>query len=164
MISSPTPSSAQPVSGLPLALAYVLDAHNIGCLIRPFDETTTRRATFSTAIQEHGVVIRTRQIVVVTTDGGECVVRWRAGTVGVIDAMENGAITLDIGYRTVTIPERDERPDDERAPLVIGARVLLRGTPIEQAAIVDTFHDSELAHPQRLREHVLRAMGRHTGA
>ena len=77
---------------------------------------------------------------------------WRIGTVGAIEGIAEGKVTLNLGYRTVTILYRDERPEAEHTPaLVVGDRVLLRGSPIERAAITDVLKDGELSHPERLR-------------
>ena len=138
-----------------LALAYVVDAHNVGCLVRLVGERTAQQAHYSAAIQQHGVVIRACHIVVVAPRDDTLEVVWRIGTVGAIERIAEGKVALNLGYRTVTIPYRDVRPEAERAPaLGVGDRVLLRGTPIEHAAIEDALRGGELVHPERLRAHV----------
>lgn len=143
-------------------LAYVEDSHNVGCLVRFVGETTRRRAHFSRAIQENGVVIRTGHIVVVDPTRDPIEVTWRAGTLGTVEAVSAEEVTVNLGYRVLTLPLRDERPEAERErPIAIGDRVLLRGSPIEQTAITDVFWNGELAHPERLRAAVERALDRH---
>jgi hypothetical protein len=135
-----------------LALAYVVDAHNIGCVVRFIGDHATHRARYSDAIQQSGVVIRTCHMVAVDQRDDSPEVVWRLGTVGTIETVAEGQVTLNLGYRTVTILHRDERPEAEHMPaLVVGDRVLLRGSPIERAAITDVLRDNELAHPERLR-------------
>jgi hypothetical protein len=74
-----------------------------------------------------------------------------------------GKITVNLGYRTTTIPYRDERPAGERASaLVVGDRVSLTGSPIEHAAVADIVVDGELAHPERLQAYVERAIAQRT--
>lgn len=145
----------------PFTLAYVVDATNISCLVRLIGEPAARRARYSTKIQAGGVVIRPCHLVGVAERDGELEVVWRAGTVGRVMELSDGKLTLDLGYRVVTIPYQDTRPAAERAmPPAIGERVLLRGRPIEQAAVIDSFHDGELAHPERLRAHIVQASAR----
>lgn len=144
-----------------LALAYVVDANNIGCLVRPVGEQAAQKAQYSAAIQQHGVVIRACHMVVVAPRGGALEVVWRIGTIGTVERIAEGKVTLNLGYRTVTVPYRDERPEAERAPaLGVGDRVLLRGRLIEHAAVVDVLDDGELAHPERLRAHIEEVVAR----
>ena len=145
-----------------LVLAYVEDAHNVGCLVRVFGEQETRRAQYSAAIQQNGVVIRTCHVIVVDLRRDPLEVVWRIGTGGVVEAIGQGKITLNLGYRTLTIPLKDGRPEDERSrPITTGDRVLLQGRPIEQAEVRDIFVDGELAHPERLRGHLERVVEQH---
>jgi len=135
-----------------LALAYVEDAHNVGCLVRLVGQVSVHRATYSEAIQQNGVVIRTCHVVVVDQDAVPLQVVWRIGTLGTILEIYPARVTLSLGYRNVTIPLRDSRPATERErDLAIGDRVLLRGSPIEQAAITDVLQEEELAHPEALQ-------------
>lgn len=141
-----------PLDIQPLALAYVVDAHNIGCVVRFVGDHATHRARYSQAIQQSGVVIRPCHMVAVDQRGDSPEAVWRLGTVGTIEAIAEGKVTLNLGYRTVTILHRDERLEAEHTPaLVVGDLVLLRGSPIERAAITDVLRDGELAHPERLR-------------
>jgi hypothetical protein len=92
---------------------------------------------------------------------GSLEVIWRVGTIGRVEALADGQITLDLGYRTLTIPYLDERPTDERAtPPSVGERVLLRGKAVEQSPIMDTCHDGELAHLDRLRARVAQSLAK----
>jgi hypothetical protein len=113
---------------------------------------SVHRATYSEAIQQNGVVIRACHIVVVDQDTIPLQVVWRIGTLGTIVEIYPARVTLNLGYRNVTIPRRDSRPPAERErDLVVGDRVLLRGSPIEQAAITDVLHEGELDSPDRLQ-------------
>jgi hypothetical protein len=146
----------------PVTLAYVEDSHNVGCVVRFVGETATHRAHFSAAIQEHGVVIRTGHVVVVDQGRDPFEVIWRAGTLATVAAVDGGQLTVNLGYRTLTLPLRDERPEAERArPIAAGDRVLLRGSPFEQTAVTDVVVDGELAHPERLRAAVGHALSQH---
>jgi hypothetical protein len=139
-------------TGQHLALAYVEDAHNVGCLVRFVGQVSVHRATYSEAIQDGGVVIRTCHVVVVDQDAVPLQVVWRIGTLGTILELYPAQVTLTLGYRNVTIPLRDSRPAEERErDLAVGDQVLLRGSPIEQATIADVLREGELAHPERLR-------------
>jgi hypothetical protein len=135
-----------------LALAYVEDAHNVGCLVRFVGQVSVHRATYSEAIQQNGVVIRACHVVAVDQDAVPLRVVWRIGTLGTILEIYPARVTLGLGYRNVTIPLRDSRPPAERErDLAIGDRVLLRGSPIEQATITDVLLEGELAHPEALQ-------------
>jgi hypothetical protein len=150
-----------PLDAAHLALAYVDDAHNLGCTVRVFGEEARRRARYSTAIQEGGVVIRACHLVAVDLSHGPLEVVWRVGTRGTVERLEGDQVTLDLGYRRLTIPVRDERPEEERrTPLAVGDSVLLQGSPVEEARIMDVLVNGELAHPERLQAHVLRAIER----
>jgi preprotein translocase subunit YajC len=141
-------------------LAYVVDATNVGCVVRPIGHPTTSRASYSSEIQQHGVVIRTCHVVVVEPRDGSFEVTWRAGTIGTVERIADGKITVNLGYRTLTILYRDARPENEQrsAALAPGDRVLLTGSPIERAYIADIVRDGELTHPERLRVHVQLAL------
>jgi hypothetical protein len=128
MQASPAPSQdvQQPT------LALVVDAHNIGCVVRFIGERTTHRAQYAEAIQQHGVVIRTGHLGVVDRRHEPLAVMWRtASSVATVEVIANGHITLNLGYRQV------------------GDRVLLNGSLLEQAAITDVLIDGELSHPER---------------
>lgn len=141
-----------------LTLAYVEDAHNVGCFVRLEGERAVRRAHYSRAIQEGGVVIRSGHVVAVDEKSEPPEVVWRLGTCGTVVRADGSEVTLDLGYaghRQLTIPLRDERPEEERSvPLAAGDAVLLRGSPIGDARVTDVFADGEVAHPERLRERV----------
>ena len=147
-----------------LTLAYVEDAHNVGCFVRLEGESTLRRTHYSQAIQEGGVVIRAGHVVAVDEGSEPPEVIWRLGTRGALLRVDGGEVTLDLGYaghRQLTIPLRDERPEEERKTrLAAGDTVLLRGSPIEDARVVDVFTGGEVAHPERLRERVARVSER----
>jgi hypothetical protein len=144
-----------------LTLAYVEDAHNVGCLVRFVGQVSVHRATYSEAIQQNGVVIRTCHLVVVDQDTVPPQVVWRIGTLGTILEIYPARVTLNLGYRNVTIPLRDSRPAAERErDLAVGDRVLLRGSPIEQATITDVLHEGELAHPEGLQAALEKAVER----
>lgn len=144
-----------------LALAYVEDAHNVGCIVRVFSEGTPQRARYSAAIQEGGVVIRTCHMVAVDRGRDPLEVVWRIGAWGTIERLEGDLVTLDLEYRRLTIPVHDERLEEERStPLAVGDSVLLQGSPLEEARITDVFVNGELAHPERLQAHVNRAIER----
>lgn len=132
-------------------LALVVDAHNIGCVVRFIGERTTHRAQYAEAIQQHGIVIRTGHLVVVDRRHDPLAVVWRtASTVATVEALADGRITLDLGYRTLETLFIDERPAEERArPIQVGDRVLLNGSPLERAAITDVLIDGEFSHPER---------------
>ena len=135
-----------------LALCYIEDAHNVGCFVRPVSERERHRANYSPAIQQHSVVIRTCHMVVVDRSRDPFEVIWRIGTLATVDLIDDSSVTLNLGYRTLTIPLQDDRPAVERErPITVGDRVLLRGHPIEQAAIADILVDGELLHPERLQ-------------
>jgi hypothetical protein len=134
-----------------LALCYVEDAHNVGCFVRPIGEREQHRAHYSTDIQQHGVVIRTGHMVIVDRSRDPFEVIWRIGTLATVEHIDGSTVTLNLGYRTLTIPLNDERPLAERTrPITAGDRVLLRGRPIEQAAIADIVEGGDLLHPERL--------------
>ena len=150
-----------PMESSPLALAYVEDAHNVGCIVRVLGEEAPRRAWYSAAIQEGGVVIRACHMVAVDRGRDPLEVVWRVGTRGTIERLEGDQVTLDLGYRRLTIPVRDERPEEERStPLAVDDSVLLQGSPLEEVRITDVFVNGELAHPWRLQAHVIRAIAR----
>lgn len=151
----------RPLDAQHLALAYVVDAHNMGCVVRFVGEHATHRARYSAAIQHNGVVIRSCHMVVVDQRGESLEVIWRIGTIGTVEAIRDGHVTVNLGYRTLAILYRDERPEAERAQAIApGTRVLLRGSPIEQAAVSDVLRDGELAHPERLRAHLEKVVER----
>jgi hypothetical protein len=132
-------------------LAYVVDAHNVGCLVRIAGESSTRRAEYSEAIQQHGVVIRSCHLVIVDESASPLQVIWRLGTIGTVLTLDAGMLTLDLGYRRITIPFQDQRhPEEQARQLVSGDRVLLRGSPLDQAAVIDVLSAGELSHPDRL--------------
>lgn len=148
-----------PADGQRLALAYVEDSHNIGCLVRFAGAEAAQRAHFSDAIQQHGVVIRTGHVVLADRNRDPVEVVWRVGTLGTVEAVDAGQLTVNLGYRQVSLPLRDERTEAERTrPIAVGDRVLLRGSPIEQAAVSDVVVGGELAHPERLRATVEQAL------
>jgi hypothetical protein len=135
-----------------LELAYVEDAHNVGCLVRLVGTTTAERAHYSAAIQQNGVVIRSCHVVVVDRRSTPLEVIWRIGTIATVETIGAGEVTLDLGYRRLTSPYQDERPEPERSsPLAVGDRVFLRGSLGERATITDTVTDGELRHPDALR-------------
>ena len=144
-----------------LALAYVEDSHNVRCIVRVLGEEAPRRARYSAAIQEGGVVIRACHMVAVDRGRDPLEVVWRVGTRGTTARLQGDHVTLDLGYRRLTIPVRDERPEEERnTPLAVGDSVLLQGSPLEEARITDVFVNGELAHPERLQAHVIGAIER----
>ncbi len=63
-----------------LALAYVVDAHNVGCLVRLAGDQSTQQAKYSPAIQQNGVVIRTCHLVLVDQRATPLEVVWRTGS------------------------------------------------------------------------------------
>jgi hypothetical protein len=143
------------------ALAYVNDAHNVGCIVRLVGDTALHRAHYAPDIQQHGVVIRPCHMVIVDRSRDPFEVVWRIGTVGTVDGASDGQVTVNLGYRTLTLPLNDARPPEEQAHAIqAGDRVLLRGRPIEQAAVVDTFQGAELAHPERLERYIQPAVER----
>lgn len=161
------PATHQPtLATQPLMLAYAVDATNVGCLVRIVGERACRLARYSEAIQSHGVVIRTGHLVVVTPDKAPSaetplVIVWRAGTIGSIERITNGKLSLNLGYRTVEMPYRDERPQAEQAVAIeVGEQVLLRGSPIERAVVTDTLRDGELSHPERILTRIRKRLGR----
>jgi hypothetical protein len=136
-----------------LTLCYVEDAHNVGCFVRPVGERERHRAHYSTAIQRHGVVIRACHMVVVDRSRDPLEVIWRIGTLGTVERIDGSEVTLNLGHRTLAIPLKDDRSATEQArPPAVGDRVLLRGSPIEQAAITDILEGGEVLHPERLQE------------
>lgn len=149
---SPSQNASAP---RPLILAYVDDAHNLGCLVRIDGDLTPRRAHFSRAVQHAGVVIRAGHVVAVDLECDPPEVVWRFGMHTGVLRVEGDVVTVDLGYpnhRQVTLPLRDERPEAERAtPLAAGADVLLRGKLAEGPRITDVFAGGTLAHPERLR-------------
>ena len=156
------PNVSTPLNVHTYILAYIVDAHNVGCVIRPLGETSALRATYSATIQENGVVIRLCHLVVVDRRSDPLEVVWRIGTAGEIEGIGDGDITLNLGYRTVVIPLVDSRPEAERIahPISVGDTVVLRGSPIEHAAVVDTFVGDEVAHPERLHAVMVHAIQR----
>jgi len=153
-----------PTQAVTLVLAYVEDATNVGARVRLLGEAAARPAQYSTAIQQHGVVIRAGHMVVVETTLDPLEIVWRLGTRGAIEAIAGLYVTLNLGDRTITIPIDDRRPDDERQahPLAIGETVLLQGSPLEQSAIIDLVVNGEPAHPDRLRAQLERIVARLT--
>jgi hypothetical protein len=142
-------------------LAYVVDAHNVGCLVRFVGESSTQRAQYSEAIQQHGVVIRSGHLVIVDESSSPLQVIWRLGTIGAVESLALGMLTLDLGYRSITIPFQDQRqPGERRRQPAAGDRVLLRGSPLEQATVVDVLTDGELSHPERLLAAALDVIGK----
>jgi hypothetical protein len=130
----------------------VADAHNVGCLVRLVGTTTTERAHYSMAIQQNGVVIRSCHVVVVDRSKSPLEVIWRIGTIGTIEAISAEEVTLELGYRTLTSPYVDERPETDRSlSLAVGDRVFVRGHLGEQVAIIDMVSDGELRHSGDLR-------------
>jgi hypothetical protein len=145
-------AGAIPLDSQQPLLAYVVDAHKVGCLVRFVGERASHRARYSDEIQQNGVVIRNCHIVAVAGSGESQEVIWRLGTIGTVEEIAGEKIIVDLGYRVVTIPYQDERPVSEQAAaLGAGDRVLLRGSPLENATITDTLGDGELAHPERLQ-------------
>ena len=137
-----------------LALASVKDAHNQGAIVRVIGEAETTKALYDAYLQSSGVVIRTCHLVVVDRSRDPWEIIWRIATRGLVHAIDAQMLTLDLGYRVVTIPLRDGRPDSEiNVPLTVGTEVLLQGK-LEQAIVSDIFLDGELAHPERLRAHL----------
>ena len=156
-MSAPTQTST-------LVLAYVDDATNVGARVRLQGEAAARPAQYSTAIQQHGVVIRAGHMVVVDTSLDSLEIVWRIGTRGTIEAIAAPNVTLNFGYRPITMPIDDRRPDNERQahPLASGETVLLQGSPLEQSAIIDLVVNGELAHPDRLHAQLERIAARLT--
>jgi hypothetical protein len=145
-----------------LSLAYVEDAHNQGCLVRLLGERIVREAHFSPQIQHNGVVIRACHIVVVDVRHDPLDIVWRIGTRGAIEHINDEHVTVNLGYRRLTIPVRDARPDEERTqPLAVGEVVLLQGGSLEQATISDIVVEGELVHPERLQAHLDAVISRH---
>jgi hypothetical protein len=144
-----------------LALAYVEDAHNVGCLVRFVGQVSVHRATYSEAILDSGVVIRACHVVVVDQDTVPPQVVWRIGTLGTILEIYPAQVTLNLGYRNVTIPLRHSRLAAERErELAVGDRVLLRGSPIERATITDVLREGELGSPEGLQATLEMVAGR----
>lgn len=157
-----TPVETQHLDMGQLALAYVAEAHNIGAIVRALGEQDTRRAHYSDAIQRAGVVIRPCHVVVIDRAQDPPVIIWRIGTRGRVMAIANDTITLDLGHQRVTLPLRDERPEDERGTaLAPGEEVLLRGSLSDVAVVFDRFDGAELAHPERLRAALADIVARH---
>ena len=76
--------------------------------------------------------------------------------------MENGNVTLDLGYQRLTAPLLDARPADEQAtPLAVGDEVLLWGSLQEQAKVVDRIVNGQPAHPERLQAALPQMIARH---
>jgi hypothetical protein len=145
-----------------LALATVADAHNIGAIVRPLGERATQRAQYSDAIQRAGVVIRPCHVVVIDRAQDPPIIIWRIGTRGRVTALTDDTITLDLGHQRLTLPFRDNRPEDERATaLAAGDDVLLRGPLTEVATVFDRFDGDEPAHPERLRALLAGVVARH---
>ena len=143
-----------------LELAYVVDAHNVGCLVRLVGATAIERAHYSPAIQQNGVVIRSCHLVVVDQSKSPLEVIWRLGTIATIEAISAGEVTLDLGYRKLATPYVDERPEPNRSlPLGVGDRLFVRGHLGERAAITDTVTDGELRHSGELRGLLKRVAG-----
>jgi hypothetical protein len=136
------------------ALATVEDAHNQGARVRIFGETQAARALYDADLQSSGVVVRTCHLVVVDQSRDPWEIIWRIGTRGTIRAIDDQSLTLDLGYRIITVPLRDGRPESEKSPpLTAGIEVLLQGK-LEQAVVADVFINGEPAHPERLRAHL----------
>jgi hypothetical protein len=153
----------KPLDPSHLALAYVDDAHNVGCLVRVVGEAAARRAQYSAGIQTGGVVIRTCHLVIVDRGRDPLEVVWRIGTRGIVERLEGDQVTLDLGYRRLSISLCDARPAEERStPLAVGDRVLLQGSPLEEARVTDVFIDGALAHPERLQAQLAGVIARRT--
>lgn len=134
-----------------LQLASVNDAHNQGARVQVLGEAHTAQASYDANLQMGGVVIRPCHLVIVDTARQPWEIVWRIGTRGIVRALDEQTLTLDLGYRSITLPLDDRRPDDEKlhAPLAVGMEVLLRGK-LEGASVADIFLDGEPAHPERL--------------
>lgn len=106
------------------ALATVEDAHNQGATVRVIGETQTARAIYEARLQGGGVVIRTCHLVVVDRSRDPWEITWRFSTRGTIRAIDAQTLTLDLGYRVVTIPLHDGRPASETGvPLTVGSLI-----------------------------------------
>jgi hypothetical protein len=141
---------SNPINPAVLAIASVEDAHNQGALVRVLGETQRTRALYDAVLQSSGVVIRACHLVVVDRSRDPWEIIWRIGTRGIVCAIGGQMLTLDLGYRVLTIPLQDERPDRDSRPLAVSDEVLLRGH-LEQAIVSDVFIDGEPAHPERLQ-------------
>ncbi|MDQ2903669.1 MAG: hypothetical protein M3Y81_08965 [Chloroflexota bacterium] len=134
-----------------LQLASVKDAHNQGASVQILGEAHTAQALYDANLQAGGVVIRPCHLVIVDTARQPWEIVWRIGTRGVVLALDEATLTLDLDYRSITLPLDDRRPDDEKlhAPLAVGMEVLLRGR-LEEASVADIFLDGKPTHPERL--------------
>lgn len=143
------------------ALAFVEDSHNQGAFVRVLGETQTQRAHYDAVLQNAGLVIRTGNMVIVERSRNPWEITWRIGTRGVVRACDGQTLTLDIGYRAVTLPLQDGRPANEsNLPLTPGTEVLLRGH-LENALVIDTFSNGEPTHPERLQALLDAIIARH---
>jgi hypothetical protein len=106
------------------ALAYVNDAHNVGCIVRLVGDTATHCAHYSPDIQQHGVVVRTCHMVIVDHSHDPFEVVWRIGTVGAAEDAGDGQITVSLGYRTL---KENSRPKASGLwPVLLGLRCRTR--------------------------------------
>ncbi len=140
-----------PTNPSSLQLATIKDAHNQGARVQVLGETHAAQALYDANLQTGGVVIRSCHLVIVDIARQPWEIVWRIGTRGFVRALDEKTLTLDLGYRSITLPLDDRRPDEEKlhAPLAIGMEVLLRGR-LEEASVADIFLDGEPAHPERL--------------
>ncbi len=150
-----------PTNPSSLQLASVKDAHNQGARVQILGEAHTAQALYDANLQAGGVVIRPCHLVIVDTARQLWEIVWRIGTRGVVRALDEETLTLDLGYRSITLPLDDHRPDEEKlhAPLAVGMEVLLRGK-LEEASVADIFLDGEPAHPERLNMLLTKAIAR----
>jgi hypothetical protein len=147
IVSFPTKPSA-------LALASVEDAHNQGAVVRVFGNEQTAQALYDADLQAGGVIIRPCHLVVVDCSRDPWEIIWRIGTRAIVRQLDGQMLTLDLGYRILTIPLRDGRPDsDLSTQLSVGIEVLLQGK-LDEAIVSDIFIAGELAHPERLRAYL----------
>ena len=133
-----------------LAIAFVEDAHNQGAFVRMLGEMQRTQALYDAVLQSNGVVIRPCHLVVVDRSRYPWEIVWRIGTRGIVRANDGQMLTLDLGYRVITIPLRDERPDKDSKSLAVGDEVLLRGH-LDQAVVSDRLVGGEPAHPELLK-------------
>lgn len=143
-----------------LAIAFVEDAHNQGALVRIPGEMQRTQAIYDAVLQSSGVVVRPCHIVVVDRSRDPWEIIWRVGTRGIVRALDGQMLTLDLGYRKLTIPLQDGRPDKDSKPLAIGDEVLLRGH-LDQAVVSDMLVEGEPAHPEYLKALLEKVIARH---
>ncbi len=150
-----------PTNPSALALASVEDAHNQGAIVRVFGDAQPAQALYDADLQAGGVIIRPCHLVVVDRSRDPWEIIWRIGTRGIVRAQDREMLTLDLGYRILTLPLRDGRPERELpTSFDVGTEVLLQGK-LDEAIVSDIFIAGELAHPERLKAYLDEIIVRH---